>query len=221
MGMEQGLSTMVPFGERAQAIASYTRAFFRSVDSGEFSLMVENARSSGQLWLVERLYSGKVIESVVRTILGRVDRGHFVGDQLNDYVQDATVVLMQVAGQQKLDLTKSAGEIASYICLWIEQRVKRMARKDQRWRFSFLEVADDIEGPAGNAAVEEKRFNDWDPGLAGAYCPRGPSMEGKADAGPWRTTAGTEERSCATPSGARRSELSVLSIFGSSRSEKM
>jgi len=221
MGMEQGLSTMVPFGERAQAIASYARAFFRSVDSGEFSLMVENARSSGQLWLVERLYSGKVIESVVRTILGRVDRGRFVGDQLNDYVQDATVVLMQVANQQKLDLTKSPGEIASYICLWIEQRVKRMARKDQRWRFSFLEAADDIEGSAGDAAVEEKRLNGWDPGWAGAYCPRGPSMEGKADARPWRTTAVTEKRFPASASGARKSERNVLSIFGSSRSEKM
>ncbi len=40
MDMEQGPSTMVPFGERAQAIASYT-GLFQVCGSGEFGLMVE------------------------------------------------------------------------------------------------------------------------------------------------------------------------------------
>ncbi|HOD76063.1 MAG TPA: hypothetical protein PKJ17_08550 [Syntrophorhabdaceae bacterium] len=56
MRMEQGVSPMVTAGERAQAVASYARAFFRSMGADEFALMIENARSSGQLWLVERLY---------------------------------------------------------------------------------------------------------------------------------------------------------------------
>ncbi len=65
MRMEQGVSPMVTAGERAQAVASYARAFFGSMGADEFALMIENARSSGQLWLVERLYSRKVIDGVV------------------------------------------------------------------------------------------------------------------------------------------------------------
>lgn len=221
MGMKQGMSPMVTAGERAQAVASYARAFFRSMGTDEFALMIENARSSGQLWLVERLYSRKVIDGVVRRILGRVDRGHCVGDQLNDYIQDATVVLMQLARQEKLDLTKSAGEIASYICLWIEQRVKRMARKDQRWRFSLLETTDDIEGSAGDIAVEEGTANSWNPGWTEAYHPPGPATEGMSAAGPWEKTHVAEKRIAIVASGARKSERNVLSIFGPSRSEKM
>lgn len=220
MGMEQGASPVVTLGERTQAVASYARAFFRSMGADEFSLMVEDARSSGQFWLVERLYSRKVIENVVRTVLGRVDRGHFVGDQLNDYVQDATVVLMQVASQEKLDLTKSVGEIASYICLWIEQRVKRMARRDQRWRFSLLETVDDIEGSAGDAAAEERTPGDWNPGWVGAYCPTGPVMEGVPSAGLRQKDHVAEKGIAIAGPGGRRSERNVLSLFGSSRSEK-
>jgi hypothetical protein len=220
IGREQGVSPVVTVGERAQAVASYARAFFRSMGADEFSLMIENARSSGQLWLVERLYSRKVIDGVVRTILGRVDRGHYVGDQLNDYIQDATVVLMQLATQEKLDLTKSVGEIASYICLWIEQRVKRMARKDQRWRFSLLETADDIEGSNGNVAMEEGTLNGFNPGWTGAYCPTGPAMEGMSATELWQKAHVAEKRTV-TASGARKSERNVLSIFGPSQSEKM
>ncbi len=221
MNTEHGLSPMVSVGERAQAIASYARAFFRSMDADEFSLMVENARSSGQLWLVERLYSRKVIDGVVRTILGRVDRGHYLGDQLNDYIQDATVVLMQLARQEKLDLTKSVGEIASYICLWIEQRVKRMARKDQRWRFSLLETVDDLEGSTGDVAVEEGALNGWNPGWAGAHCPTRRATEGISTGGTWQKAHTAEERIGTAVSGARKSERNVLSIFGPSRSERM
>jgi len=221
MNTEHGLSPVASVGERAQAIASYARAFFRSIDADEFSLMVENARSSGQLWLVESLYSRKVIDGVVRTILGRVDRGHCVGDQLNDYIQDATVVLMQLASQEKLDLTKSVGEIASYICLWIEQRVKRMARKDQRWRFSLLETVDDIEGSAGGVAVEEGTLSGWNPGWAGGCCPTGSAMEGVPAGGFWQDAQTADKGPATAALGARKSERNVLSIFGSSRSEKM
>ena len=131
--------------ERSQAVTSYVRAFFRSMNVDEFSSLIAMARSDGQQKIVEELYAAGVINSVVRVILGRLDRGHFINDQINDYIQDATVVLVQITRQDRLDLTKSAGEIASYICLWIEQRVRRVAKKDQRWRFSLADSPGDAE----------------------------------------------------------------------------
>lgn len=218
MGIEHEGSAVIHAAERTQAMASYARAFFRSIDFDEFGRMVEDARSSGQQWLVERLYSKKVIDSVVKTILGRIDKGRFVGDQLNDYVHDAAVVLMQIARQEKFDLTKSAGEIASYACLWIEQRVKRMARKDQRWRFSLSETADDIEDSAGNVTAEEACLTGWNPGWPGECCPPDPDTEGGHIAGPWQKAGVSDVRNRAATRSARKSERNVLSIFGSSRS---
>lgn len=200
----------VMFRERTQAMASYARAFFRSLSADEFTRMIEDARSSGQQRLVERLYENKVIDNIVRTILGRIDRGHFVGDQLNDYIHDAVVVLMQIACQGKFDLTKSAGEIAAYVCLWIEQRVKRAARKDQRWRFSLSET-DDPEGGAcdtGVVDVEEVRLS-----LDG-------NMERDlAESGEKSRRSGRRNHIAAY--NVRKSERHVLSLFGSSRSEEM
>jgi len=131
--------------ERSRAMTLCVRVFFRSMDTETFSRLIAQARLQGQLKIVEGLYSAGVIANVVRAILGRIDKGHDVGDQVGDYVQDATVVLMQIARQGRLDLDKSAGEVASYICLWIEQRVKRIARKDQRWRYSLADSPDGIE----------------------------------------------------------------------------
>lgn len=132
-------------GERTQAVSSYVRAFFRSMNVEEFSSLIAKARSNGQQEIVEELYAAGVIKSIVRAILGRIDKGHCINDQISDYIQDATMVLVQIARQDRLDLTKSAGEIASYICLWIEQRVRRVARKDQRWRFSLADLPGDVE----------------------------------------------------------------------------
>jgi hypothetical protein len=221
MGIEREGFEMVRVAERTQAMVSYARTFFRSVDSEDFGRMIEDARSLGQQLMVERLYSRKVIDNVVRTILGRIDKGHCVGDQLDDYVQDATVVLIQVARQEKLDLTKSAGEIASYICLWIEQRVKRMARKDQRWRFSLSETTDDVEELAGSVAVEEVGLTGWNPEWPGGHSPPDPGMEAGHVSMPWRKTAVSEKNGSAATFSARKSERNVLSIFGSSRSEDM
>lgn len=193
----------VMVSERAQAMASYARAFFRSMSAEEFARMIEDARSSGQQRLVERLYENKVIDNIVRTILGRIDRGHFVGDQLNDYIHDAVVVLIQIARQEKFDLTKSAGEIASYVCLWIEQRVKRVARKDQRWRFSLSET-DDFEDSVRNT------------GTADEACP---SPDGNMERGLAELhgqVPGPGRRYRVAACSVRKSERHVLSLFGSS-----
>ncbi len=64
MGIEREGYGTLHVGERTLAMASYARAFFRSMGSEEFGRMIEDARSSGQQWLVERLYSRKVIDSL-------------------------------------------------------------------------------------------------------------------------------------------------------------
>ncbi len=138
---------------------------------------------------------------------------------MNDYVQDATVVLMQIARQEKLDLTKSAGEIASYVCLWIEQRVKRMARKDQRWRFSLLETAGDVEGPAGCIGSEETGPADWSPGWAGGYHPSEAGVQRGCVAELPRKPDVFEGFNPVGTRSVSRSERNVLSIFGSSKAE--
>ena len=130
---------------RAQAMTSYARSFFRSISYEDFVKAIGEADTAGQQVIVEKLYSHKVIDNVVKTILGKIDKGNFLGDQMNDYIQDAVVVIMKITREGRLDLTKTPGEIASYICLWIEQRVKRLARKDQRWRFSLYDTLGDIE----------------------------------------------------------------------------
>ncbi len=197
--------------DRVQAMTLCVRAFFRSMHTEEFSRLIEESRISGQEKIVENLYSAGVIANIVKSILGRIDRGHYIGDQIDDYIQDATVVLMQIARQGRLDLTKSAGEIASYICLWIEQRVKRVARKDQRWRFSLsdspggienaFDVTDDFElcsenvppdDPGGAGMIAEDRFVDAPPV-------------------PW-ARAGFDN---AGRYDFRKSERNILSIFGS------
>jgi hypothetical protein len=198
--------------ERTQAMASYARAFFRSMSSEEFARVIEDARSFGQQSLVERLYAKKVIDNIVKAILARIDRGHFVGDQLNDYIHDAVVVLMQIARQGKFDLTKSAGEIASYVCLWIEQRVKRAARKEQRWRFSLSETTVDLEESTDNADFDETRQPKLSARWSQDGCASDRIVEGTfADV---RTPCPAERRNPVVAHGQRKSDRHVLSLFG-------
>ena len=201
--------------ERAQAMTIYVRALFRSIDTEKFSRIIAEAQVHGQQKIVEELYSAGVISNVVRAILGRIDKGHNIGDHISDYIQDATVVLIQIARQERLDLEKSAGEIASYICLWIEQRVKRVARKDQRWRFSLADSPGDIEkmldmndpqsnleeAPSGQSKDIEVRVEDKLPDESPA-----PLMETG-----FNLVAGHD---------LKKSERNILSIFGSSRSRE-
>jgi hypothetical protein len=141
--------------ERTAAMTAYIRAFFRSMNTPDFACLIADAQVDGQQKIVEELYASGVVNNIVRAVLRRIDRGRTIDDQINDYVQDATVVLIQIARQGRFDLTKSAGEIASYICLWIEQRVKRVARKDQRWRFSLVDMSGGLENvPEATQALE-------------------------------------------------------------------
>lgn len=159
--------------DRTQTMTLYTRAFFRSVSADRFTCIIEDARTFGQQRLVERLYTDKVIGSIVRAVLSRIDRTYYGNDRINDYIHDATVALVQIAWQGKFDLSKSAGEIASYICLWIEQRVKRVAKKDQRWQLSLSETEDCLETPACSTDIETPFMTDGDFYQTGEYSPAG------------------------------------------------
>lgn len=198
--------------ERTQAMASYTRAFFRSMSSEEFAQAIEDARLFGQQRLVERLYAEKVIDNIVKAILARIDRSHFVGDHLNDYIHDAVVVLIQIARQGKFDLTKSTGEIASYVCLWIEQRVKRVARKDQRWRFSLSETTVDIEESAGITDFDET----CQPKLNAEWSQDGYACDGNVEGyfTDVQKPRPAERRNPVVAHGLRKSDRHVLSLFG-------
>lgn len=203
--------------ERTQAMASYARAFFRSMSSEEFARAIEDARLFGQQRLVEKLYAKKVIDNIVKAILARIDRSHFVGDHLNDYIHDAVVVLIQIARQGKFDLTKSTGEIASYVCLWIEQRVKRAARKDQRWRFSLSETTTDIEESAGNTDFDET----CQPKLNAGWSQDGYACDGNPEGyfADVQKPRPAERRNPVVAHGLRKSDRHVLSLFGTSGPE--
>lgn len=198
--------------ERAQAMTVYMRAFFRSMNTQDFSSLIIHAQEGGQQKIVEELYSAGVVSNIVRAILGRIDKGRSIDDQINDYVQDATVVLIQIARQGRLDLTKSAGEIASYICLWIEQRVKRVARKDQRWRFSLAALSGSIENVL---EATEGCDKDLDEVLPGEEAGPGPYIDtGACVQLPERwAQAGHHDLFAFT---LNKSERNILSIFGSS-----
>ena len=196
--------------ERSRAMTLCVRVFFRSMDTETFSRLIAEARLQGQLKIVEGLYSAGVIANIVRAILGRIDKGHSVGDQAGDYVQDATVVLMQIARQGRLDLDKSAGEVASYICLWIEQRVKRMARKDQHWRYSLADSSDGIErlldsNDLQSSFPEPAPADILDPEEYVVGDLADPSTLNTKDTG-FRYGAGN---------GLKKSERDIMSIFGS------
>lgn len=150
--------------DRALATAAYTRTFFRSVSVEEFSGILEDTRVLGQQWLVERLYAKQVIRGIVKKIISRINRAYLGEDRLDDYIHDAVVVLMQIAGQGRFDLSKSAGEIACYICLWIEQRIKRVVKKDLRWQSSLSDTGDCPEKCFQNAGTEGPCVFDRDPG---------------------------------------------------------
>jgi hypothetical protein len=210
-GME-GQSWVNTGSERAQAMTAYVRAFFRSINTRDFSCLIANAQEGGQQKMVEELYSAGVVNNIVRAILGRIDRGRSIDDQVNDYVQDATVVLIQITRQGRLDLTKSPGEIASYICLWIEQRVKRVARKDQRWRFSLADPSGDVENMP-------EATDELEPYLDEILSAEAIGPESCSDSrpcvplpGPW-TKAGTDDFFAFH---LKKSERNILSIFGSS-----
>ncbi len=197
--------------ERIQAMTSYVRAFFRSISAEDFACLIAEAQVNGQQKIVEGLYSAGVVNNIVRAILGRIDKGRSIDDQINDYTQDATVVLIQIARQGRLDLNKSAGEIASYICLWIEQRVKRVARKDQRWRFSLVDSPDSIEQVpevGEDPHVDEVPSGDpMEPDVCVDNKLRAALPQTLAKAGPDRIFGYD----------LRKSERNLLSIFGSSR----
>jgi len=203
--------------ERAQAMASYARAFFRSMNSEEFARIIEDARSFGQQRLVERLYAKKVIDNIVKAILARIDRSHFVGDHLNDYIHDAVVVLIQIARQGKFDLTKSTGEIASYVCLWIEQRVKRAARKDQRWRFSLSETTGDLEESTDGTDFDETFQPKLNPRWSRDGCVSDGIVEGNLT--DVRKPRPAERRNPVVAHSLRKSDRHVLSLFGTSGPE--
>ncbi len=214
--MTQGMEAtawMNTGSERAQAMTAYVRAFFRSMNTGDFTCLIADARVNGQQKMVEELYSAGVVSSIVRAVLGRIDKGRTIDDQINDYVQDATVVLIQIARQGRLDLTKSAGEIASYICLWIEQRVKRVARKDQRWRFSLADMSGGLENVAEIDEVPEVHIDHLEPEGSGVHEECLDSGPSESVTGPWFDGAGHNHLFGLA---LRRSERNILSIFGSS-----
>lgn len=198
--------------ERALAMTAYVRAFFRSMNARDFSSLIEHAQENGQQKMVEELYAAGVVNNIVRAILGRIDKDRSIDDQINDYVQDATVVLIQIARQGRLDLTKSAGEIASYICLWIEQRVKRVARKDQRWRFSLADPPGSLENMPEATENCDRHLDEALPGETagpGSCIDTGPGVQLP---GPWTQAMPHDLFGFAL----KKSERNVLSIFGSS-----
>ena len=198
--------------ERAQAMTVYVRAFFRSMNTRDFSSLIAHAQENGQQKMVEELYSAGVVNNIVRAILGRIDKDRSIDDQINDYVQDATVVLIQIARQGRLDLTKSAGEIASYICLWIEQRVKRVARKDQRWRFSLADPSGSVENMPETTESCDEHLDEVLPGTAAGSGPctgTGPCVQLP---GSWPQAGPHDIFGFAL----KKTERNVLSIFGSS-----
>ena len=198
---EGGTSGMFNARDRMLDTTAYTRTFFRSVSADEFSDILEDARVLGQQWLVEKLYAKKVIRNIVKKVVGRMDRAYLGEDRLDDYMHDAAVVLMQIAKQGRLDLSKTAGEIACYICLWIEQRIKRVVKKDLRWQSSLSETGDGPEisvlnadpdgacifdrrsgyGRCGDCATDPDRDNTGVSGAGTRGCPSGPGKRNRAE----------------------------------------
>jgi len=128
-------------------IAKYTRLFFSTIEPDELK---ELMTVGDQTAIITELHKKGTITAIVKSIAR--SRGALSAnaatemvDSVEDYTQTATLMLLTMAKNNKLKLHLTPGEIAGYICQWIEQKTTRRIRSEFKSRNTLAEKAKDIE----------------------------------------------------------------------------
>jgi len=128
-------------------IAKYTRLFFSTIEPDELK---ELMAAGDQTAIITELHKKGTITAIVRSIArsrGALSANANVEmvDSVEDYTQTATLMLLTLAKNNRLRLHLTPGEIAGYICQWIEQKTTRRIRSEFKSRNTLAEKAKDIE----------------------------------------------------------------------------
>lgn len=132
---------------RVHRIAKYTRLFFQTIQPEELNTLMI---SGNQTALVLEIHKRGTISAIVRSIArarGAVSANAETEmvDTVDDYIQTAMVELLGLADRKRLKLHLSPGEVAGYICQWIEQKITRRIKSEFRSRNTLAEKTKDIE----------------------------------------------------------------------------
>lgn len=133
--------------KRVHRIARYTRLFFQTIQPEELnSLMISGDQTALVLEIHKRGTVSAIVRSIART-WGAVSANAETEmvDTIEDYNQTAMVELLSLAARNKLKLHLSPGEVAGYICQWIEQKIIRRISSEFRSRETRAEKTKDIE----------------------------------------------------------------------------
>ncbi len=143
-------------GDYWNIIARCTRLFFSTIEPGQLQALMA---ANDQIALVESLYARGTIASVVRHIMKRWRSGmkNFseLSNDMDDCVQSTTWALLVIAKKDMLKLDRTPGEVATYICQWIEQKVKRIMTKEFRHKLFLDEETKSIEDYQAPPAFDE------------------------------------------------------------------
>lgn len=133
--------------KRVHRIARYTRIFFQTIQPEELNALMI---SGDQTALVLEVHKRGTITAIVRSIarsrgVVSANAETEMVDTIDDYIQTSMVELLGLAARNKLKLHLSPGEIAGYICQWIEQKIVRRINSEFKSRETRAEKTKDIE----------------------------------------------------------------------------
>lgn len=127
-------------------IAKCTRLFFTTIEPDQLQALMA---ANNQVGLVESLYARGTISSIVRYVAKRWTPGmkHFseLSNDIDDCIQGTTWALLVVAKRNKMKLDRTPGEVATYVCQWIEQKVKRLMTAEFRHQLFLDKETRNIE----------------------------------------------------------------------------
>lgn len=137
-------------------IAKCTRLFFSTIEPDQLQVLMS---ANNQVKLVESLYARGTIPSVVRHIMKRWRGGmkNFseLSNDMDDCIQSTTWALLVIAKKDMMKLDRTPGEVATYICQWIEQKVKRVMTKEFRHKIFLDEETRNIEDYQADPVFDE------------------------------------------------------------------
>ena len=128
-------------------IAFYTKLFFATMKPEELQEMMQ---AGDQFAIVAELHRRGTIAAIVRSIAKQwgvyaANANAEMVDDIDDYIQTATLILLRVAKSNKFKMHLTPGELGGYICQWVEQKIKRQIFSEYENTNILSEKKKDIE----------------------------------------------------------------------------
>jgi hypothetical protein len=142
-----------------EKISGFVKSFFSFCERKDFEAMLEKANGGRRSEvLVEELAIHGVLRSLsdrmFASTLRRIKVEGAVKQLEEDCYGQSVLALLQAV--KRTDITLSPGEVAMYLCYWMEQAIKRRCQKEARYQAQIIDPESlkiDMDGEAPSMDV--------------------------------------------------------------------